>query len=263
MKSRQTQHVLIEHITVADRLRHAPDEAVKRLAGSMSEIGLRTPITVRVVMQGEEDDGADLYLVTGATRLRAAQDLGWSEIEAFVVEDCTEVDAQLWEIAENLHRAELTVLERDEQVALWVKLNAEKRAQPVQVSGGRGKQGGFSAVERDLGVGRMDASRAVKVAGLSDEAKEAAREVGLDDNRAALLSAAKEATPEAQVVSIRDRASARAAPLPKVAADPLSDAEANEQQVARLMTAWNAASPDAREEFLCRIDRPVMDKRFG
>lgn len=30
-----------------------------------------------------------------------------------------------------------------------------------------------------------------------------------------------------------------------------------------LMAAWNAASPDAREEFLSRIDRPVMDRRYA
>jgi hypothetical protein len=31
-------------------------------------------------------------------------------------------------------------------------------------------------------------------------------------------------------------------------------------QVARLMDAWNAAGPEAREEFLLRIDTPVFDR---
>jgi len=30
------------------------------------------------------------------------------------------------EIAENLHRAELTALERDEQVAKWIELNQQR-----------------------------------------------------------------------------------------------------------------------------------------
>ena len=38
-------------------------------------------------------------------------------------------DARLWEIAENLHRSELTVTERAEHIAEWVRLIAEKVAQ--------------------------------------------------------------------------------------------------------------------------------------
>jgi hypothetical protein len=31
-------------------------------------------------------------------------------------------EARLWEIAENLHRAELSKVERDENVAEWIKI---------------------------------------------------------------------------------------------------------------------------------------------
>ena len=105
------------------------------------------------------------------------------------------VDAELWEIAENLHRAELTALERSEQVARWIELTAvkQKLAQPEPVSkGGRGNEGGVRAAARDLGIEKEDARRATKVAALSDEAKQAAREAGLDDNRSALLQAARQ-----------------------------------------------------------------------
>jgi hypothetical protein len=37
------------------------------------------------------------------------------------------------EIAENLHRAELTVLERSEQIAEWVRLHAIKETEPSPV----------------------------------------------------------------------------------------------------------------------------------
>jgi K+-transporting ATPase c subunit len=57
-------------------------------------------------------------------------------------------------------------------------------------------------------VDKDDAHRAVKVASLSPEAKEAAKEVGLDDNRSALLQAAK-VNPERQAAVIRDIAEAR------------------------------------------------------
>ncbi len=89
-------------------------------------------------------------------------------------------DARLWEIAENLHRADLTVLERDEHVAEWMRITENKLTHTVSVSsaGGRGNEGGMRAASRDLGVNREDARRATKVAGLSSEAKQAWGEAG-------------------------------------------------------------------------------------
>jgi hypothetical protein len=63
--------------------------------------------------------------------------------------------------------------------------------------------GGISAAARELDVEETDAKRAVQVASLSDEAKDALRETGLDDNRSALLVAARESEPDAQVAAIR------------------------------------------------------------
>jgi hypothetical protein len=49
-----------------------------------------------------------------------------------VVTEGTEIDARLWEIAENLHRADLTSLERSEHIAEWIKLTGERaKAQPA------------------------------------------------------------------------------------------------------------------------------------
>jgi hypothetical protein len=84
----------------------------------------------------------------------------------------SDVYARLWEISENLHRADLTALERAEQIAEWVKLTGEKLGQvaPVSAKGGRGNEGGVRAAVRDLGIERTEARRAVKLAGLSEEA---------------------------------------------------------------------------------------------
>jgi len=95
--------------------------------------------------------------------------------------------------AENLHRAELTALERSEHVAELIRLAekkkpdaSEKLSQVATVSkGGRGNQEGVRAAARELNIDKDDAHRAVKVANLSHAAKEAARETGLDDNRSA------------------------------------------------------------------------------
>src|ERR1700758_5090812 len=84
---------------------------------SISRIGLKTPISVRSSAQG-------WTLVAGRHRLAACIELGISEIPV-VAETSSELEARLWEIAENLHRAELTVLERAEHISQWIRLRGE------------------------------------------------------------------------------------------------------------------------------------------
>ena len=75
-----------------------------------------------------------------------------------------------------------------------------KPRQPDAVSrGGRGNKGGIREVARQLGLSESDVRRAIKVASLSPEAQQAAHELGLADNRSALLRAADETTPEDQI----------------------------------------------------------------
>ncbi len=102
-------------------------------------------------------------------------------------------EARLWEIAENLHRADLTTLERSEHIAEWVRLTDKigQVAQFSKVGAGRGNEGGISAAAREIGVERTEVRRAEKVASISDDAKEAAREAGLDDNQSVLLKVAR------------------------------------------------------------------------
>jgi len=81
----------------------------------MKRFGLFNPISIYA------PDDSTAWLVTGYHRLEAAKRLGWDFIDGvFVAGD--EVDRELQEIAENLHRAELSALERDEQVAKWIEL---------------------------------------------------------------------------------------------------------------------------------------------
>lgn len=74
-------------------------------------------------------------------------------------------------ISENLRRADLTQLQRKEQIAEWIKLTDENKPAGVrQVYGGRGNEGGLAAAAREIGVKRTSAQEAIKVASLSDEA---------------------------------------------------------------------------------------------
>jgi hypothetical protein len=149
------------------------------------------------------------------------------------------------EVAENLHRVELTALERSEHVAEWVRL-AEKKAseiKPAQVApvskGGRGKESGINAAARELGVERTDAQRSVKVDSLSNEAKDYARNHGLADNKSALFAAAKHKNdPASQVQSLSQRAIVAA----KIADMKVGDNQHKQEAASNEATSQSAAA---------------------
>lgn len=214
-RSRETKHLPIVSIVSTPGLRSLKDDAVASLAESMARVGQIVPITVNLDYRAANPDevmpagATKYYVISGRHRVAAAAKLGWTTIECFVDYDADEVQAELWEIAENLHRAELTALERSEQIARWVVLTDQNVLSQVATKHCVGRpEGGVRAAARELGVDKDDAHRAVKVASLSDDAKQAAKEVGLDDNRSALLQAAR-AEPERQAAVIRDIAEAR------------------------------------------------------
>lgn len=93
-----------DHIVVRDRIRPLDVSNVDVLAASIKEIGLQNPVHVFV-------DGDDTVLVAGRHRLAAVQQLGHEWIDVIYV-DLDDLDRQLWEIDENLMRAELTELQR-------------------------------------------------------------------------------------------------------------------------------------------------------
>ncbi len=108
--------------------------------------------------------------------------------------------------------------ERAEHIADWVritegKLSGATCATKSEPGHGRGSTGGVRAAVRELGIDRSDAQRAVKIAGIADEAKAAARDAGLDDNQSALLAVAR--VPQAEqadkVREIAERGTARLA----------------------------------------------------
>lgn len=90
-----------------------------------------------------------------------------------------------WEIAENLHRADLTALERTDMTAEWVRLTEEAdrvlRQADAKLSA-RGRKGegrptsGVRKAARELGISEADARRAIKIASLTPEAKQVARD---------------------------------------------------------------------------------------
>jgi uncharacterized ParB-like nuclease family protein len=196
------RRINVHMIEVGKRLREINEVTVASLMDSIQEVGQLQPISVHLT-----EDCKTMRLIAGAHRLQAMKQLGLAEIDAVFVSG-DEIQLELHEISENLHRAELTPLERDIQVARWIELTTTKQAEvssqvETKPQGGR-PEGGVNAASRELGISKADAHRAMKVAGMSEEAKQAARDVGLDDNRGALLEVAREKTPKKQVAKVRE-----------------------------------------------------------
>jgi ParB family transcriptional regulator, chromosome partitioning protein len=207
---------------------------VVALVSSIRTIGLQFPLTVI------ERDGR-YVLIAGRHRLEALRVIGEERVPARVV-DFDNIEARLWTISENLHRSELTALQRSEQIAEFARLTKERMeaqkqapvagsdkvgqvapvssivAQPdregvlAQVApkpqGGR-PESGDRLVARELGLSRDDVRRSVRVDSIIPEAKEAARAAGLDRNQSALLKVASYSDKD-QVEAVADIAKARA-----------------------------------------------------
>jgi ParB-like nuclease domain len=231
--------VAIDEIDLSHTIRPYNAAVVAELAQSIRAIGLQTPLTC-IVRDGQH------ILVAGRNRLEALRLVGAEQAPVRVV-DFSDVEAQLWRLSENLHRAELTKLQYDQQVVRYAELLKikqageatapprpaneiptggisrqvdEKVSQHVAVNSAGRPEGGNSAVARALNVPEATVRRAYQTASLSPEAQEAAVETGLDDNRSALLEAAKERTPEAQEATIRRLAERKSAVAEKAQSAP-------------------------------------------
>jgi ParB/RepB/Spo0J family partition protein len=140
--------VAITDIHVGKRLRALTPEKVAEVAASMASVGQLAPIVVREPNHHTDTIKAKYVLLAGLHRLQAATSLGWSQIQATVLDygDCADIDAAaLVEIDENLCRAELEPAERAAHIGrrkeLYEKLHPETKhgAAPGKAGGGKTK----------------------------------------------------------------------------------------------------------------------------
>ena len=119
---RPAKHVFIpiDEIDLSHTIRPYNAAVVSELAQSIRAIGLQTPLTC-IVRDGQH------VLVSGRNRLEALRIIGCEQAPVRIV-DFDDVDAELWRLSENLHRAELTKLEYDKQVVRYAELLKAKQA---------------------------------------------------------------------------------------------------------------------------------------
>lgn len=254
----------IELIDARTDARPLVESTVGGLVDSIGAVGLINPIRVRA-------SGDRWEVIAGHHRLTACKRLGLAEITAFVVVE-DDLHAELAMIDENLCRAELSPADRAQQTARRKAIYLELHPDTAQhVAGGKARQETAgdnlsfaeetaAATGKDKRTVQRDAERGEKVI---DEVMNLIRGTKLDSG--SYLDKIKNLSPNDQIAAAKrdlaaSRRQARPKPKPKQANAPLSPEMVIERQVAALMNAWNAAGPEARQEFLESIDTPVFDR---
>jgi N6-adenosine-specific RNA methylase IME4 len=169
----------ISAIQVSDKHRDIDQEAVSKIAMS----------TVR------EMPDETYMLVAGRHRLEALREIGESSVPANLV-DWDEDTARMWEISENLHRADLSSSERSIQTAEYIALH-QKRADAVngpsvnpvacdrvsKSEGGRGKTGGITEAAEKLGIDPGTARKAIRISEIPADIIDRVKRLFLDNER--------------------------------------------------------------------------------
>lgn len=263
----ETAAIETKLIIIRQDARKVDDATVKALAASIAEIGIINPLRVRPSRGFVDGVQSDVYeVIAGVHRLKAARKAGLEAVPCVIVDD-DDLHAELAMIDENLCRAELSPSDRASQTARRKAIYLELHPETAHGGDRASRQDGDLMPERftaetATAIGKSertvqrDAERGEKI---SDRALALVRGSRLDTGE--YLDKLKKLPHDEQVVKVqRDKTQPVQTRKPvKIADDPLSDMESQERQVAALMAAWNRASPDARQEFLQRIDAPVFD----
>lgn len=186
----KTTRIWLDALVVGERQRTLKPERIDALAESMKTLGLQQPISVWF----DADDR--MHLIAGLHRVRAAEKLGWEQIDAVEV-DLSPTEREMWEIAENLHRIGLTKEERDAHIRRYAELMERREAEnkvvqnePLSAVTGRGHKGTAQKIADETGLSKSTVRRAITPKpqpiddGLKREAEHRAEQAKLDRERA-------------------------------------------------------------------------------
>lgn len=254
--------------------RKVDEGRVADLVESIRDVGLLSPISVRPARRYVNGVLTDAWeIVAGHHRYEAMYKLGKETIAANVIE-LDDMHAELATIDENLMRAELSPAQEAAQIArrkeIYEAIHPETVLGANQYSG-RVRQNGepsnrfTKSTAKATGKSEREIQRAAQ-RGRKIGADNLAKIEGTSLDKGSELDALAKLPKDEQNNIINLAASGKVKTVKKktvIADDPINDLAVREKQVAALMAAWNKAGKDAREEFLSRIDKPVMDARFG
>lgn len=233
----RTERVYLDGIETLERLRPLHPDRVLAIKSSIEEIGLRTPLTVMAKPDGED---TRMILVAGHHRLEALRQIGEEATECFVIDD-DEIDAKLWEIAENLCRAGLSKEERDEHIRRYAEL-LEARRQSTQNASIESK--------RDDGKGHRARGVASRIAEETGVSKDTIRRA-LNPERVK-----SERARSAVDADVKSRAA-------KEVAEMLAEHVPGEWWDAIKSNLYAAGAKNIANEFTNITGQSIMDRRYG
>jgi ParB family transcriptional regulator, chromosome partitioning protein len=201
MNDLQISTIPIGNIYIGGKRRRLTPNWVVALANSISNVGLIHPIEVI-------EDGSGYLLISGAHRLAAVKQLGWVDIPV-IVKIASEITSQssikMREIAENLVRNDLSVLDRAFDVAEWrdfynathlIKKGGRPKLTPVDEWEEKLCEDfalSFSEAARDaLKISRRSVFHHLKVALIGEDLREQISLHAIADNQSELLALAAE-----------------------------------------------------------------------
>jgi uncharacterized ParB-like nuclease family protein len=251
--------ITIDDIDIADTRRQVNSAAVKRLADSIEQVGLRHPITVR-------ERGDRYLLVAGRHRIEAFKKLGREHIPATIVKMNND-DARLWEIAENLHRCELGNIEKAEAIEEWRKITA-RQVLYSSTPGLQPNEAGVRKTAQALGINPGTVVNAEKIASISPEAKAAAIEEEVTTVRD-LVEVSKE-PPERQVAKVHELAQHRSSKVDgdvrqraaKDVADMIAEYVPGGAWDAMKANLYACGAANIANELTNITGQSIMDRRF-
>ncbi|MFZ4700707.1 MAG: PRTRC system ParB family protein [Candidatus Methylumidiphilus sp.] len=126
------------------------DAQQRELTRSMAGSGILQPIIVRPIKEGNSEG---FWLIAGERRLRAAQELKWSEIPA-VVRDVSDDDAVLLATIENTMRSDMSPAEEAQAARRILQSAGNDRAEARRLLG-------WGEAKFNARLGLLHASRAV------------------------------------------------------------------------------------------------------
>ncbi|AIF83255.1 ParB-like partition protein [Candidatus Nitrososphaera evergladensis SR1] len=179
-------------------IEQANDPAFQELCNSVRETGVIEPLIVKPVENGRFE------LIAGGRRLRAAMLAGLKEVPVIVKPALSDIDAKVLAIAENLHRKDLSPIEKSRAlIALYesagysaelslkylMRLDEDhyrgeaKRADAIVVPEH------FKEIEKKLGLAANRQWQLLKFAVLDDDVLNYAKQKGLNGNKILMLTA--------------------------------------------------------------------------
>jgi ParB family chromosome partitioning protein len=178
-------------------------DVVGKLVESFNTVGQIQPISVRP----DETSPGKYVVLCGAHRVAAAKKLNWTSIDALVFERRAK-DLALIEIAENLHRKQLSVLNEARLEAKWLTIVRQRDVQVAQRGGVQPHDKGYSKAARLLGNNstRDKMRRSEAIACIPDQVVPHIIKHGLENNQKALLEIAEVPGVKAQIEKVSELA---------------------------------------------------------